>query len=219
MLSPDKKRRRPSVVSDILLLLILLSIKAASINCRMRMCPGVQLPVSLTPPTPIYRLHAARLGHPGGLDGYQKGAQNAAALSHVCVFVCTHLLTTTTTMMCVCVLSPRPWLRWAPTEGRRTRTAPCSRSDKTDAGPFSTAEEHTRRAHITEPPQTNQDARVYTRHPRHGLRWTFLLSRSHNPPHPSANSGASKLPVCVDKFILEVTTCSTFVSSSPRLFL
>lgn len=97
-LSPDKKKRRPSVVSDILLLLLFIltlpsiSTYTASINSLYWYLDvslysdfnPFLLALSLTPLTSIYCLHAAWLGHPGGLDSYQKGVQ-MCQLS--CVFV------------------------------------------------------------------------------------------------------------------------------------
>lgn len=89
-LSPDKKRRRPSVVSDILPSLILLLpftlIPQSTITTSLNPVSGCVLiftfecfhaprGTSLTRLTPIYCLYAARLGHPGGLDSYQKGVQ------------------------------------------------------------------------------------------------------------------------------------------------
>lgn len=96
-LSPDKKRRRPSVVSDILPLLIYLLLfmnpKYQYLDVSLFYhLNAFMFPValSLTSLTSIYCLYAAWLGHPGRLDSYQKGVQTCLWLIGVMFWHCFH---------------------------------------------------------------------------------------------------------------------------------
>lgn len=94
--------------------------------------------LSITLFTTIYCLYAAWLRHPRGLDSHQKGA-----CKHVHWYADLYLIYVYIYVSYQVLLFSRLWLHWVPTEGRLTLTAPCSRSDQTETGPFSTAEEHT----------------------------------------------------------------------------
>ncbi len=237
-LSPDKKRRRPSVVSDILPLLIslllfeviLLSISMFTaltttvrhkhcywdnflrVEFLLASCGTVLNPCSR--PYIVYMLPDLDI-----LEDWTAIRKVCKWAYHwsgpclcplvvlVCIYVCSHIWKIM--YACTCVLSSRPWLRWVPTEGRLTPTALCFHSERTEAGRFSTAEEHTHKhTHTVIHHETHKDVEHMHNTCKHTVIMTHTVTltsagiatrttghfsdSSHNALHSSANSDTSR---------------------------